>query len=61
MTATTTFARYILKIIKRTGYVVHDDTNLVFQILLRWRAVGKGLKYRNECVSHSAWLFEVLR
>ena len=28
MTAITTFARCILKIIKRTSYVVHDDTHI---------------------------------
>ena len=49
MTAITTFARYILKIIKRRSYVVHDDTNLVFQILLRWRAVSQARKWRNVC------------
>jgi hypothetical protein len=33
MTATTTFARYILKIIKIRSYVLHDDTNLTSNII----------------------------
>jgi hypothetical protein len=39
MTAITTFARYILKIIKRRCYVVvHDDTHVVLGEYYYWGA-----------------------
>gem|GEM_PF-5632271 len=58
MTATTTFARCILKIIKRRSYViVHNDTHLTWRILLIRRAIRRKQQIK-ECALDRANLFE---
>jgi hypothetical protein len=63
MTATTTFVRYILKIIKRRSYVVHDDTHLTSHLPIIIDTARNKTKVANEimCVIESkAKLFEFL-
>ena len=52
MIAITTFARCILKIIKRTSYVVHDDTYISANIINTARNKTK-IANKGMCVSAS--------